>query len=186
VRRIVLTGGDHSGKTTLLEALRAEAVANIAVVPEAALQVIEALNRELGVDEQRVWRESHWTEFQARVARRQCDLEDEARDSRADVVVMDRGLPDGIAFCRLACVELPVELQRPRHRYGRYDEVLLLETVTPFAPRSHTGRLGGLERSRALRDLLCRVYEDLGHAPRSLTLQPVEERLATLRALLRA
>jgi predicted ATPase len=177
---VVLTGGDHSGKTTLLEALRAE---GYAVVGEAALGVIEELNRELGIDAQRSWRDAHWARFQARVARRQHELERAARDSGARALVLDRGLPDGIAFCRLAGVAVPDELREGLER--RYDHVLLLDTVTPFAARPETGRIGGLERSRALRDLLRSVYEELGYAPEPLALLPVGERIAHVRALLR-
>lgn len=179
VRTVVLTGGDHAGKTTLVEAFRAE---GFAVVPEAALQEIESLKAELGVDGQRRWRETHWAEFQARVARRQQRLEEQAFDSGARAVLMDRGVPDGIAFCRLAGVELPAELRGGMQR--RYDHVLLLDTVTPFAPRSETGRLGGLERSRALCALLRSVYEELGYAPQPLGLQTLEQRMARVRALL--
>ncbi len=180
MRSAVLTGGDHAGKTTLLEALRAE---GYAVVREAALEVIEELNRELGVDAQRSWRDANWTRFQARVARRQHELERAARDSGARTLVLDRGLPDGIAFCRLAGVALPDELREGLER--RYDHVLLLDTVTPFATRPETGRIGGLERSRALRDLLRSVYEELGYAPEPLALLPVRDRMARVRALLR-
>ncbi len=180
MQSVVLTGGDHAGKTTLLEALRAE---GYAVVHEAALEVIEELNHELGVDAQRSWRNAHWTRFQARVAQRQRELERAARDSGARALVLDRGLPDGIAFCRLAGVALPDELLEGLER--RYDHVLLLDTVTPFAPRPETGRIGGLGRSNALRDLLRSVYEDLGYAPEPLALLPVPERMARVRALLR-
>lgn len=179
MQSVVLTGGDHAGKTTLLEALRAE---GYAVVREAALEVIEELSRELGVDAQRSWRHANWTRFQARVARRQHELERAARDSGGRGLVLDRGLPDGIAFCRLAGVALPDELRGGLER--RYDHVLLLDTVTPFAERPETGRIGGLERSRALRDLLRSVYEELGYAPELLALLPVADRMALVRALL--
>ena len=179
MRSIVLTGGDHAGKTTLVEAFRSE---GCAIVPEAALRVIADLNREHGVDGQRTWRQQNWSEFQARVARTQHRLEAEARESGARAVVLDRGLPDGIAFCRLEGAALPLELQRGVRE--RYDHVLLLETIKPFAPRSETGRLGGFERSLALHDLLRQVYEELGYAPDPLPLQPVAERMQRIRALL--
>ena len=180
MRSVVLTGGDHAGKTTLVEAFRSE---GHAVVGEAALQVIEELNAELGVDAQRRWREANWTEFQARVAALQGALEEQARASGAEVLVLDRGLPDGIAFCQLARVELPAALRTDLR--GRYDRVLLLDTVTPFAARSETGRLGGLERSRALRDRLAMVYGELGYEPEPLPLLPLAERMERVRALLR-
>ncbi|MBW2282045.1 MAG: ATP-binding protein [Deltaproteobacteria bacterium] len=179
MRSIVLTGGDHAGKTTLVEALRSE---GCVVIPEAALRVIGELNQEHGVDGQRAWRQRNWSEFQARVARTQHGLEDEARQSGARAVVLDRGLPDGIAFCRLEGVTLPDELTRGVRE--RYDHVLLLETVRPFTPRVETGRLGGLARSVALHDLLLQVYEELGYTPEPLPLQPVAERMRRIRVLL--
>ncbi len=179
MRSIVLTGGDHAGKTTLVEAFRSE---GCATVPEAALQVIGELNREHGFAGQRAWRQRNWSEFQARVARIQHVLEAQARESGARAVVLDRGLPDGIAFCRLEGAALPGELSRDVR--GRYDHVLLLETVTPFAPRSETGRLGGFERSLALQALLRQVYEELGYTPEPLPLLPVAARMGRIRALL--
>jgi predicted ATPase len=44
---VVLTGGPHSGKTTLIEELRRRGQR---VVPEAALALIEELNAAMGVE----------------------------------------------------------------------------------------------------------------------------------------
>ncbi len=179
-RTIVLTGGDYSGKTTLLETFRDQ---GHAVVPEAALRVLAELNREHGVDGQSRWRAQNWTRWQARVARRQLALEVDARAIDAGALFFDRGLPDGIAFCRQRGVEVPAELTFRAAR-PRYDAVVLLDTVEPFDPRSHTGRLGDAAQSRELCDLLQQVYEELGYCLVRLPQLTLAERIERIRALI--
>ena len=50
--RVVLTGGPHAGKTTLLNALGAR---GIRTVPEAAIEEIRALAATLGADNVQTW-----------------------------------------------------------------------------------------------------------------------------------
>ena len=94
MRKIVVTGGPYAGKTTLVEALRAE---GCAVAPEAALQVIAALANELGPERARAWREEHPERFQVRIAELQLELAARAERSGPELVACDRGLLDGIA-----------------------------------------------------------------------------------------
>jgi len=60
-RRVVLTGGPGSGKTSLVEHYQK---AGHAIVPEAALQIIQELTRTMGLAAQRRWRQKHVIEFQ--------------------------------------------------------------------------------------------------------------------------
>lgn len=176
----MLTGGDYSGKTTLLEAFRD---AGHPIVPEAALRVLETLNREHGVDGQARWRERNWTEWQARVARLQAALEAEARAIDGPTVLFDRGLPDGIAFCRARGVPMPAELSFPDGPPD-YDAVILLDTVEPFDPRRASGRLGDVAQSRELCDLLRQVYQELGYRVVRLPQLTLAERIERVRALI--
>ena len=182
MRRIVLTGGPYSGKTTLVERLAAE---GHAVAPEAALRVIEALADELGARAAAAWRRAHPGRFQERVLALQLELEARAAARGASVVVCDRGVLDGVAYCHHHGIAPPPSLARAPVR-ERYAAVLVLETLADFEPRAHTGRLDGHEESLALAAQLTAVYREHGYDPIALPEAPVEERLAHVRALLHA
>ena len=181
MRRIVLTGGPYSGKTTLVDRLAAE---GHAVAPEAALQVIEALAAELGAGAAVAWRRAHPGRFQERVLALQLELEARAEARGAPVVVCDRGVLDGVAYCRHHGIAPPPALARAPGR-ERYAAVLVLETLTGFEPRAHTGRLDGHDESLALAARLTDVYREHGYDPIPLPEDSVVARLARVRALIR-
>ena len=81
------------------------------VLPEAAFEVIEELTRTMGVERQSAWRQANQVEFQRRITLRQHTREAEARRSASRLVFCDRGLLDGMAYCRLAGVEWPEDLR---------------------------------------------------------------------------
>jgi predicted ATPase len=170
-RHVVLTGGACSGKTTLLEELRRR---GFATVPETAIQVIEELNAQLGVEGQKRWREGHWTEFQAAVAERQLENESSVEPALGGVVFLDRGWLDGIAYCRERGAELPEALREARP--GRYAGVFLLDTLSRFDARGDTGRLDDSESSTRIRDLLQDVYREHGYKPVRVPEMPVGRR----------
>jgi predicted ATPase len=180
MRKIVLTGGPWSGKSTLAARLSER---GCAVAPEAAIRVIEALREELGEAPALRWRESHAQSFQLRIALLQQELEAEAVGRGATVVVCDRGLPDGIAYLRLRGLEVPVELTAAARRV-RYDQVLLLDTLRDFRPRPDTGRIDDRADSLQLRELLEAIYREHGHDPLPVPELPLEERLEHVWALL--
>jgi predicted ATPase len=161
--RVVVTGGPGSGKTTLVQALGRR---GFATVPEAALEIIDALNAEHGVAGQKAWRAAHRAEFQRAVLLRQVELEAEVEEQ--DAVFFDRGRLDGLAYCRFHGLAVdPRDLALARA--GRYDRVLVLETLRAFAGRPETGRTSDRAESVALGEVLAQVYRAHGYA---LTLVP--------------
>ena len=156
---VVVTGGPGSGKTTLVEALGAR---GFATVPEAAIQVIGELNEELGLDGQKAWRGAHRAEFQTRVIRRQVELEE--RCTTEGVTFLDRGRPDGLAYCRHFGGAVPEEVARLAP-LGRYDRVLVLDTLAHFEDRGATGRTSDRAMSLAVRERIEGVYRELGYSP---------------------
>src|SRR5687767_4462428 len=105
--RVVVTGGPHSGKTTLLHAL---AERGCRTVPESALQVIDELNERFGVAGQVEWRKSNRLEFQEMIAARQLALEAAVDESDPRPVFFDRGLHDGLAYCKVSACPVPATL----------------------------------------------------------------------------
>lgn len=155
--RVVVTGGPGSGKTTLIANL---ARLGFATVPEAAIQVIAALNQRYGVEGQKAWRAANRGSFQEAVLARQVELEDAVGDPPA--VFFDRGRLDGVAYCRYHELELGADYLR-RAASGRYDRVLVLDTLRDFADRAHTGRTSGREESVELGKALEAVYAEAGY-----------------------
>jgi predicted ATPase len=161
--RVVVTGGPGSGKTTLVEALGRR---GFATVPEAALEIIEALNEERGVAGQKAWRAAHRGAFQRAVLARQVELE--ARAEGLGTVFFDRGRLDGVAYCRFHGLALEPEYLLLAGG-GRYDRVLVLATLQAFAGRPETGRTSDRDESVALGGVLAEVYRAAGYP---LTLVP--------------
>jgi len=170
--RVVITGGPCAGKTTLVRAL---AERGYPTVDEAAIEVIERLNSQLGVDGQKTWRRANLLEFQTLVIWHQAQLEANApADARA--VFFDRGRLDGLAYCRHFDAPVPqllLELARP----GVYHRVLVLETLSDFETRAASGRTSDLETSRALCDLIEEVYREHGFDPIRVPELDVEARV---------
>ena len=170
---IVVTGGPGSGKTTLVEEM---AKLGYATAPEAAIQVIAELNERLGVDEQKVWRREHRTEFQLSILRRQVEIEERLLEEAPEVAFLDRGRLDGLAYCRFFGEPVPEELARLAPQ-GRYDRVLLLDTLSRFEDRAATGRTSDRAQSIALQGALAEVYREAGFEPLTVPELPVPERV---------
>ena len=181
MRKIVLTGGPYSGKSTLAAKL-CESGPNVALAPEAAIRVIEELNRELGPREARAWRADQPDRFQLRIAELQLQLEGRAGRSGADLIICDRGLLDGVAYCRHWGVDPPEGLLEALARTS-YDRVFLLDTLTQVEPRTETGRIDDHESIR-IRDRIREVYTEYGHAPVFVPESPMEDRLRQLLEML--
>jgi predicted ATPase len=173
---VVLTGGPHSGKTSLVERLR---VAGHAVVPEAAFALIEQLNDELGLEEQQRWRQANLLKFQERVVALQDELERGLAPSDSGVVFLDRGRLDGLAYCEIrgvAPTARVLELAYAR----RYDHVELLDPVLPHNPRPESGRYGDQRVAEHSSNVLELIYTDDGYDVRRLPQWTLEERTDAL------
>lgn len=164
--KVVLTGGPHAGKTTLLREL---ARRGERVLPEAAIEVIAELVRELGTEAARRWRADHAEEFQARIAAHQLALERAHAPAPNETCFFDRGLLDGVAYCRLHQRAPPPALAQALE-HARYDIVILCELVLPFASRTETGRTSDELRARQIESLVRDVYREHGFNVQALPL----------------
>ena len=169
--RYVITGGPFSGKTSLVRALAAR---GFATIPEAAIEVIEDLTRELGLDGQAAWRAEHREEFQERIIQKQLLLEE--REHAAGPLFLDRGRLDGVAYCHVYQSEVPTSLAFACSNLP-YDKVFLLDTLTAFEGRAKSGRTSDRKRSLAIRDALFDVYTERGLDPIEVPEMPLVERV---------
>lgn len=173
-RRIVITGGPCSGKTTLIEALAAK---GHAIVGEAAILVIDELTAELGLEGQAAWRKENTGAFQVKIIEKQAQLEEAAvQTSKTGLVFLDRGRPDGIAYCHVYDRPVPVEVEAGC-RDLPYDCVFLLDTLKDFDNRADSGRTSDRTRSLLIRDHLKATYEERGFAVIPVPEMPVDERV---------
>jgi predicted ATPase len=171
-RFVAITGGPGSGKTSLVNHLDS---LGYPTVPEAGIQIIDELNRELGVQGQVEWRKGHRAEFQRRVVERMASLEAACTAAEGSLVLCDRGLPDVLAYSELFGIELEPDLRSLVDRQ-RYLQVFILDTLTDFPARSTTGRTSDRERSVRLNALLFKAYRSCGYSPIRVPELSIEER----------
>src|SRR5690348_8349682 len=109
MQKVVITGGPSIGKTTVIEILASR---GFATVPEAARIVIE--EEKLKGSDLLPWR--NFAKFQELVFRKQLELEAQAS---GEVIFLDRGVVDGIGYCKCYGLPLPAGLEAAArtHRY---------------------------------------------------------------------
>jgi len=140
MKKIVLTGGPCSGKTTVIRALQEEFGESIVLVPEVATILLGNGFPNPGKD--LPWSEEWQAALQGSVLPLQCNIEDAyalvAKNRNCGVMVCDRGLLDGAAYT-------PGGLETFTHLYGvdevealsRYTAVIHLESVATADPSKY-------------------------------------------------
>ncbi len=153
-RRVVITGGPCSGKTSVIEAL---AERGFYTVGECAIEVISELTRQMGLEGQALWRARQPHRFQELILVRQRARE-AAIPGSANLVFLDRGIQDGLAYMQHYGLEVDRETQEA---YGpcSYHSVVLLDTLSGFVDRLDTGRTETHQEALAIRDRILTVYQ---------------------------
>lgn len=167
--RCVITGGIGSGKTTLLDAIKAES--RYWCADEQALDLVRSELESNG--ENLPWTRPE--EVSRIVIPKRIALFDSAPVQRSHCI-FDRGIPDSIAFLRMAKVQLPEFLIRAA-KCHRYDLVfwappwkeIYRNRAERQQPWSHAEPLGYM-----LRD----VYSELGYEVIELPCAGVADRVA--------
>jgi predicted ATPase len=182
MRKVPISGGPHSGKTTLLEALRDEFV-NAYFVAEPAERVI---TRELAKQAQDTaytpnvpWID--YSKFGPAVADESVILEVDIPDA-ADLVFQDRSLIDTIAYCRLNGFESFIPEVERRIKVARYTLALFCEPVGTYTATDV--RRETAEEAQRTHDFLAEAYDHSGITVVHLPAVPVPERLELVRAAL--
>lgn len=160
--KIALSGGPHSGKTTTMEALRAE-YPEAYFVEEAAECVIE---RELGKqkknpDYEPIMPVTHYPIFQPLVLKKAVELEQAIPEDK-DVVFLDRSLVDHIGYCRLNNLEERVPEIESHIEVANYAFAFFCEPVGEY--QQTAVRREDPEQAKATHDQISLAY-DLSEVP---------------------
>lgn len=168
-RRIIVTGGPGSGKTSLIEAL---AAAGHATSPEAGRAVIR---RQQAIDGQALpWRD------RALFAELMLDRELEAHaraENATGPVFFDRGVPDVVGYLALCGLPVPPHVERAA-REVRYDRRVFIAPVWPEIFAQDAERRQDLDEAQRTFDAMAAVYPRFGYEVVELPRVPVAERLA--------
>lgn len=152
MKKIVITGGCHSGKTTVLETLKKEFPNKILFIKEVATILLDNGFPRPGVD--LPWSEEWQAEFQLAILPLQRSMENtselRARHNGCEVIVGDRGILDGAAytpggvetFCKMYGITLAEILER-------YYAVIHLESLATASPEQY-GKAGNAHRFEPL------------------------------------
>lgn len=163
MKKIVLTGGPSVGKTTMIELLAAE---GYTIIPEAARMIIE----EERLKENGNVPSKNLLKFQELVLERQCGLENSVPQG---LVFIDRGIVDGIAYCRYGNVPVPQKIFELAPK--RYDLIFLLDQLGMYEEDGIRSRK--LEDSVALHTLIEAAYRECGYEPLRVPVLPPVERV---------
>lgn len=180
MHKIPISGGPHSGKTTLLEALRVE-YGDAYFVSEPAERVItRELTKQTG-DIRYVpnvpWLD--YSKFGPEVTNESVVLEDEIPDS-ADLVFQDRSLIDTIAYCRLNQFEHFIPRVERLISVARYSFALFCEPVGTYTATDV--RRETAEEAQRTHNSLTEAYDNSGIRVVHLPAIQVSERLSIVRA----
>lgn len=148
--KYVITGGPGVGKTTTLEEI---AKHGFPIIPEAAREIIEA-------EQAKPYGILPWTDlagFQHMVYRLQAMREDAYRDHQGHLF-LDRGIHDGIAYCREGGIRVPAFLMDAP---DDYDAIFLLDRLPTY--RIDAQRKEDCGKAILLHELIGQVYEERGY-----------------------
>jgi len=169
LRRILVTGGPGSGKTSLIEAL---AAGGHATSPEAGRAVIR---RQQAIDGQALpWRDRAL--FAELMLDR--DLDAHARAGTATgPVFFDRGVPDVFGYLTLCGLPVPAHVERAV-REIRYDRQVFIAPVWEGIFGRDAERKQDLDEARRTFDAMAEVYPRFGYELVELPKAPLAERVA--------
>ncbi len=166
--KIVLTGGPHSGKTTLIEHMKEK---GYYVIPEAALQIILELENQYSAAWARTFREQHAATFQEMILERQILLE--RNIPVHEIVFLDRGAFDPIAYYHVnARQQSPQHVQKKISAHA-YDMIFLLDMILPYRREL---RVENETTSFKIGQAIETIYIENGYRPIRIPPLPVEER----------
>jgi predicted ATPase len=159
----VLSGAPSSGKTTLIRELEKR---GFKVVHEVAREYIE---EELSKGKTLEKIREDELSFQREIVKRKVKIEEELPEN--EIIFLDRGIPDGIAYCELFNVESEWIKKISKNRYSK---VFILEDLD-FVEDSV--RIEDEETAKKIGKKIFETYLNLGYRIVYLKKESVENRI---------
>jgi len=155
-KKYVLTGGPGNGKTTIIQTLQSR---GFKTLPEVATTIIEDAIK------QGLPNPTHGNDicgFQEAVAKKQVELE--SMLNKKDLVFLDRGIIDGLAYCdHHQLISLPPTLQE-KTSSTNYTAVFVLDFVED-SYQTDSVRIENLKEALIIHELIIKHYRNLGYSP---------------------
>lgn len=154
-RRVVITGGPCSGKTTIVSHLASQGYSTIEEMARAILQ-------ERGKPQTK----QEWERFQIDIFRGQSALESIQLEKthKEGVIFLDRGVIDSFAYSRHILGYNPFQLseQDQIELHSRYSQVFVLDLL-PFEDDGL--RVEDGQEARRIHERLIQTYQEFGYNP---------------------
>ncbi len=180
MKKVVITGGTYSGKTTLISHFSNE---GYRVVNEAASEILSQLNGLLGLESQRKWRARNTLAFQDLIWSRIQLLESKVIGAKEDeIVFFDRGIYDGFAY--LEGEEVDHLFSKYYGAHSGYHYAFVLQTLRGFDERKDSGRISTEISSIQAGKRLENVYRSRGVETYRVPIMSVSERASWILARL--
>lgn len=180
MRKILISGGPHSGKTTLLEALGTEFEGAYFVAEPAERVITRELARQ--AEDPTYTPNVPWldySKFGPEVADESVILEADIPED-ADLVFQDRSLIDTIAYCRLNNFESFIPEVERRIQPAGYSLALFCEPVGIYTATDV--RRETAEEAQRTHDFLADAYDNSGVTVIHLPAVPVPDRIGIIRS----
>ncbi|MBS3066980.1 ATP-binding protein [Candidatus Pacearchaeota archaeon] len=163
MKKVVITGGPCSGKTTLINILSEK---GYYVIGEIARKVlIERKNNELNKNE--------FSIRQTIMAERQIAKEKELETRKGKLVIFDRSLIDILAYCRYFDINPPKVIDNI-NLSKNYDFVFILDLL-PF--EKDEVRIENEEDVLTIHNLIYGIYKNLGYNIIQVPVMDIEKRI---------
>ena len=166
MRKIVLTGGPCSGKSTVLEELRKR---GFSVLRETAKEIVAA-RRDIPMSKE----ESDIR--QALIFNGQVKKEDDAEKENHDILFLDRGLIDGLGYSVLYSGEESIQKYLPAVKNRKYDLIFIFEQL-PFSSEGFRAVNENEEEALKIRNSIDNLYKKLGYQTINVPVMSVKERV---------
>lgn len=175
MKKVIITGGPHTGKTTLLGMLRAKYPENT-YVPEPATLVIEAEHQREKSENSYIgtfpW--NNYAAFGPKVIAKSLELENDL-PALSGLIILDRSLIDTIAYARLNnCEHLLPELYT-HIQAAQYEKTFFCDFVGSY--QSNHIRSESPEEAQLVQRELKAAYTESGMEVIDMPAIPTEERI---------